>query len=349
VPLLTSYKSYNLNQVCKLFSLNKIILKEELIELERKNYLPKRKFINKQKVWTTDQLPNIGKQIGFLPQLETKKVITSFVTKGGVLKTTLTYNLARILALHKYKVCVIGLDIQGDISNILTLENLSETEDINNAIDKLNSLSGLYELKEKKQELKDVIEPSDISNLNYIPETPELVKLDQSLLYLNRREYWLKEKVVSSLLKDFDFVIIDCPPNWNNLITNALVSTDLLLSPIECKINNFRNFQMFQSLIHEFKKDFNLQFEHIYIPTKFSQTKRLSRDIYLWYQNHIESMTNNVISESLQGEEASALKISLPEYHPSHKKATEMKSVISECLVPFYLEKQIHKHKELEL
>ena len=65
--------------------------------------------------------------------------------------------------------------------------------------------------------------------------------MNDSLGNIHRREFWIKEKIIDKLKKDFDLVIMDCSPNWNQLTTNALVGCDVLISPLECKINNFRN------------------------------------------------------------------------------------------------------------
>ena len=64
-----------------------------------------------------------------------------FTTKGGVLKSTLALNIARIAALHNVRTCVVGLDIQGDITTALGFENdLEDTDDLTTIIDRLNKI-----------------------------------------------------------------------------------------------------------------------------------------------------------------------------------------------------------------
>ena len=65
------------------------------------------------RVWGLADLPQIGAKYGFLDKNKKKIILSVYTAKGGVLKTTLSYNLARIIALHGMRVLVVGLDSQG--------------------------------------------------------------------------------------------------------------------------------------------------------------------------------------------------------------------------------------------
>ena len=51
------------------------------------------------KSWSLNELPAVGKQIGFMKKPDRTVVAAVFVTKGGVLKSSLSLNLARMAAL----------------------------------------------------------------------------------------------------------------------------------------------------------------------------------------------------------------------------------------------------------
>ncbi|MGB4191437.1 MAG: AAA family ATPase, partial [Rickettsiales bacterium] len=93
------------------------------------------------RVWYEKDLPEIGKKFGFLAKPKNTKIISVFTPKGGVLKSTLAFNLARILALNGVNVLVIGLDVQGTITNNLASTTNYEIADI----DHLKECQGLYE------------------------------------------------------------------------------------------------------------------------------------------------------------------------------------------------------------
>lgn len=285
----------------------------------------------KRRVWSIEDLPQIGEQYGFLKRLDRPLALAVFTTKGGVLKTTLSMNVARLAALHNLRTCVVGLDMQGDVTSALGFNtDLEESENLKSAIARLNSIRGLPNVFRGEASLEDVIVATDIPTLSFIPETPELVALDQLISNKNRREYWLREHVIDPLKQRFDLVIMDCSPNWNRLITNALVACDVLISPLECKINNFRNYQAFRSFLEEFRKELKLDFDFIFIPTRFTSTRKLSAEIRSWYLAHVPGCVTGAIRESVHGEESVAQHISVPEYVPGSLAADEMREVILE-------------------
>lgn len=287
------------------------------------------------KSWTLEEMPLVGEKIGFLKKPRAPLAVSIFVTKGGVLKSSLTLNLARLAALHNIRTVVVGLDMQGDITTALSAAESFEGESesgtsLSDALERMAAPRGLADVYSGRTGLNDVIQTTDIPTLFYVPETPELVALDQSLVNRNRREYWLKENVVDVLKSDFDLILLDCSPNWNRLITNALIASDALLSPVECKINNFRNLEMFRALIREFQNDMRADFMQLYVPTRLAPSRKLSREIYDWYSENLPECVSTAIRESIQGEEAMAVRQSVPEYAPTSAAADEMRELVRE-------------------
>ena len=283
------------------------------------------------KSWSYSEMPEVGARVGFIQKPDAPIAIAIFVTKGGVLKSSLTLNLARMAALHGIRTCVVGLDMQGDITTALSAEDpADDNTSLKDALAKVNSLRGLADVYNGDAKIEDVVLSTDLPTLSYIPETPELVSLDQSLMSRNRREYWLNDQVIAPLKECFDLILMDCSPNWNRLITNALVACDVLISPLECKINNFRNFKAFRALLQEFKHDMRSNFTQVYVPTRLSPSRKLSREIFSWYQEHLVDCTETALRESVQGEEATAMRVSIPEYAPTSAAADEMRELVRE-------------------
>jgi chromosome partitioning protein len=324
---LNNMTNLSLKKVSQLFECSEEVILSKLAEINPESA----KANSKIKNLSNEQICYIGSQIGFLKKPDPCLVLSVFTTKGGVLKTTLTLNLARIAALNGIRTCVVGLDIQSDITRAIGHDaDLDNETDIQKIIKRLNQTKGLADYFKRSIRLESLIHPTNLPTLFYIPETPELAALNESLNNINRREYWLREKVIEPLKEKFDLILMDCSPNWNRLITNALVSSDALLSPLECKINNFRNFKVFGHFLQEFKKEMNLDFNCFYIPTLFSQTKKLGRDIFNWYQTNVEGATEWGIRESVVGEESNALKLSLLEHSPQAVPSQEIRNLLKE-------------------
>lgn len=326
-------------------------LKTEINNLEASNQIPQsRRFRSGalfKKGWPIEEIPILGNKIGFFRPFEKPLALSVFTTKGGVLKSTLALNLARTAALHGIRTCVVGLDIQGDITTALGFECDLEDGDLSLLLDKLNSTKGLSDLFNGQARLEEIIVSTDLPTLFLIPETPELVAMNDTLSTINRREFWLKEKVIDKLKNNFDLMIMDCSPNWNKLTTNALVACDVLISPLECKINNFRNFKVFRHFLNEFKRDMKMDFETIFIPTRYSSNRKLSLEIKTWYEQNVKGCTSLGVRESVVGEESIALYRSIIEHAPTSDPALEMQKLLMEVnqRVQNYLEGFIREER----
>jgi chromosome partitioning protein len=221
--------------------------------------------------------------------------------------------------------------MQCDITNALGFQtDLDDVENLDDAIKRLSSVYGLADVASRNVKLEQIIVRTEIPTLSLIPETPELVVLEREISARNMRDFWLRDNIISPLKKNFDLIIIDCSPNWNLLISNALMACDVLISPLECKINNYRNFQAFKVYLDNFKAETKKNFKHIFVPTKFASTRKLSSEIRAWYLANVPGCISCVIRESAPCEEAMASHQSLPEYDPKSMVADEMRETILE-------------------
>jgi chromosome partitioning protein len=322
-------ETYTIQKILKIFSAD--VSRTALIKAEGSGLIPVAARAggksNPRRTWTISDLPAIGERYGFLKKLSAPTAVAVFTTKGGVLKTTLALNLARMAALHNQKVCIVGLDMQCDITSALGYQvDLDSAETLEAALEQLNSVYGLADFAKGTVSLDEIVIQSDIPTLFFIPETPDLVALERDISSRAMRDFWLREKVVEPLKKQFDLIILDCSPNWNLLISNALVACDVLVSPLECKINNYRNYRAFKAYLESFKRDTHCDFSEIFIPTKFASTRKLSSEIRSWYLANVAG----AIRESVHAEEAIASHLSLPEHSPSSLVADEMREVLLE-------------------
>ena len=124
--------------------------------------------------------------------------------KGGVGKSTTTYNLGAGLALAGKKVLLIDLDPQANMTKFLgvSADNGSITD----------LLTGMKKAKDI------IIRRSE--NLAVIPSSISLSGAEFKLFAEPGRELLLKEAMDG--IKGFDYCLIDCPPSLGLLTVNAL-------------------------------------------------------------------------------------------------------------------------------
>lgn len=155
-----------------------------------------------------------------LPAPAETRIIAVANQKGGVGKTTTAVNIAASLALGGLKVLVIDSDPQGNASTALGIEHTSGTP-------------SLFSVITQELSINDVTKKNpDIENLWVVPSTIDLSTAEMSLMLEDEREYRLKH-AIDQIQKDFDYIIIDCPPSLSLLTLNSLVAAKEVLIPIQ--------------------------------------------------------------------------------------------------------------------
>lgn len=154
--------------------------------------------------------------------------------KGGVAKTTSTVEIASILAKeHGKKVLIIDLDPQTNATlSLISLEEWERVKDIATIADVLGMNRGLTSRNTEFDINSAIIENvSGIENLDLIPSHLELTFLDLDLVSRPARECILQNQI-KNLTKDYDYILIDCPPNLTLAPQNALVISDYIIVPV---------------------------------------------------------------------------------------------------------------------
>jgi chromosome partitioning protein len=152
---------------------------------------------------------------------ELPRVIAIANQKGGVGKTTTTVNLGAALAEQGYRVLVVDLDPQGNATTGLGVEAR-------------NFELSMYDVIMRDQPLEDCIEPTSVKNLFVAPATIDLAGVEIELVPAFSRELKLK-RAIDTVVDDFDFVLIDCPPSLGLITVNGLAAADEVLVPIQCE------------------------------------------------------------------------------------------------------------------
>lgn len=149
------------------------------------------------------------------------KIIAVTNQKGGVGKTTTCVNLASIIAEKGYKVLILDMDPQGNASSAV-------------GVDCNKDANTVYELLIGERTAKECLHKSAVNNLDVIPSNVDLSGAEVDLVYVENREYVLKE-ALNQVKDNYDFIFIDCPPSLGLLTVNALTCTNSIIIPIQCE------------------------------------------------------------------------------------------------------------------
>lgn len=165
------------------------------------------------------------------------KVITFANFKGGVGKTTSTASVGDCLARMGYKVLLIDLDGQTNLTSIFVKD-----EDIieESVYDSLASESPLPVIQIKE-------------NLSIVPSSIEMAMAEITLSGKMSREHILS-RLLTPVRDAYDYILIDCPPSLGIVTTNAVVAADLVLVPMLSELLPLKGMDMLDSFVSQLGK-----------------------------------------------------------------------------------------------
>jgi chromosome partitioning protein len=149
------------------------------------------------------------------------RIISITNQKGGVGKTTTAINLSAALAMADMRVLVVDTDAQANCTSGLGFQKGSVRKSI-------------YHAMILNEPLSEVILNTQLDNLKLIPADKNLTGAAIELIDFPEREFVLK-KLLTPLLSDFDYILIDSPPSLNIMTLNGLVAAHSVLVPIQCE------------------------------------------------------------------------------------------------------------------
>ena len=194
------------------------------------------------------------------------KILSIFNQKGRVGKTTTTINLSECLIKMKRKVLLVDLDPQSNATRGSGLEAGTLKYNINDVL-------------LDRARLEDVIVNSQYDGYDILPSTPDLTESEVSLVARQEREYILKNKL-ASVSKNYDYILMDCPPSLNILTVNSLVSATGVVIPVQCEFFALQGLSELINTITQIQVTSNakLKIEGI-IRTMFDSRNNLSNDV----------------------------------------------------------------------
>lgn len=279
--------------------------------------------------WETRDLPQIGAHYGFLSQPDSTKIIAVYSPKGGVLKTSLAFNIARMAAINNIKTLVIGLEVQCSISECLAREDVP-SQQIIKSIEDMNDAPGLYEVSEHQCSIRDVILPTDLPTLNYISESSTLNLLEQKIQGATRREMFIS-RLIKPILNDYQLIVFDNSAYWMNLVKNSLVAATDIVCPIGCNLLAGRSVVKNISGINQFKVEAELDWNSFVLVPTMLQSNNISKTIEALYRTHFpELVVNGSIRHRTKGEDANLRKESVIEHSMKSELANDYYQVIND-------------------
>ena len=243
------------------------------------------------------------------------KIIAIANHKGGVGKTTTTASVGSILASKGFKVLLIDLDAQANLTY-----SMKQLPDV------YQSIYNILVFKESPQ-------PYNVSkNLDLIPSSQELAMVDIQLSSVIARERVLS-RFLSPIKENYDFILMDCPPSLGVLTLNACTFATDIIIPLIAEVLPFKGLAMINEFISNVREFLNPEV-HVsgVLITRWEKTKLTSGIEQELRSSWGDLIFKTKIRKNVTIAEAPLESSNIIEYAPKSNGATDYLSFTEELL-----------------
>lgn len=247
------------------------------------------------------------------------KTIAIINMKGGCAKTTTTVNMAHILAKdYGKKVLVIDNDKQGNLSKACGAWSYDKPS--------------LADILTGEKSIREVLQVAAVDNMAVIPANMHLLTANLMVIKDEERDQaTILSKELESVAEVFDYCIIDCPPDINISVINALVAADEVIIPIKIDGYAFDGMEELEEQINNAKKlNPKLKFKGCLVTMFYNRD--VCRQGEEWLQNQRYPVFKTHIRRTEKADEVTFTNESLMEYSPRSGAARDYKAFVKEYL-----------------
>lgn len=241
--------------------------------------------------------------------------------KGGVGKTTSTINLGACLAEQGRKVLLVDLDPQGALTAGLGIHY----DDVDITV---------YDLMVDNQSTIDqAIHQTSTPNLDVVPANIDLSAAEIQLVNEVGREQTLA-RALRPVLKDYDYIVLDCQPSLGLLTVNALACAHGVIIPMECEYFSLRGLALLTDTVEKVADRLNFDLEILGIlVTMFDRRTSHAREVMSRVVEVFdEKVFDTVITRTVRFPETSVAGEPIISWAPTSQGAEQYRTLAKEVI-----------------
>jgi chromosome partitioning protein len=251
------------------------------------------------------------------PERAQLRVLAFANQKGGVAKTTTTLNLGVSFRELGYRVLLIDLDPQG---------NLTMSQGLNpDAIER-----SMFDVLVHRVPISDVIEHREV---DLAVASIDLAGAELALSSMIGRERSL-EKALAEVRDRYDFILIDTPPSLGLLTINAFVAATGVVVPVQCEYLSLRGLVQLENTLAMVRENLNphVGVEGIVATMYDGRTLHSREAIEILEENFGELVYRTRIRKTIRYAEAPVKGSSVLKYDPTGPAAEAYRQLAREVL-----------------
>lgn len=253
------------------------------------------------------------------------KVVAIINFKGGVGKTTTAINLSGILTSeHGKKVLICDIDPQANATVGLGVDIFKVAKSV-------------------REVLVDDIPPAEViiqvrPNLDLVPSSMELAFAETRLYERYRREERLKLALLD-ITTDYDYTLIDCPPNMGIFVINAIAASSHVLIPMSCDYFSMVGVKLLLRFLASIRKDINPTLAVLgVLPTRYDGRTRHAQEVLVETKESLGGkykVFDTIIHETVRLKEHHVSGQTITEYDSASTAASDYRAFAQEFINAF--------------
>lgn len=233
--------------------------------------------------------------------------------KGGVGKTTLTFNLGYLLAEKGKKTLLIDADPQGSLTTIFNQNDRT---------------SNIYGVLLDKEPIKEKIVSIE-KGLDFLPGGIQLADFEVNVANKKGRENYFKN-MIAEVAENYDYILIDSPPSLGLLLVNILNAIDKLIIPTQTDYLSYRGLDLLLHTVARVKDNLNPTLKILGVVATGFDVRTLHAKEILELMEGMDML--GIISNSVKVKDAVLEGQPLHRYDKGHKIAREYTRIAKEIM-----------------
>ena len=233
------------------------------------------------------------------------KIVAVVNQKGGVGKTTSAVNLTAALHDLGLKVLLVDFDPQANATSGM-------------GVDKRKIKHSIYDVTINNIPAEQAIIKTEYGDV--LPASSDLAGATVELIGTEHRERQL-DKSLADIKKEYDLILIDCPPSLELLTLNGLCAADAILVPVQCEYYALEGLSDLMATLRMVKRKLNPRLEIFGVAlTMFDGRTNFSTQVAQEVRRHFPGKVfNSVIPRNVRLAEAPSHGIPVTHYDRSSR------------------------------